>query len=255
MLIDLNELSKKYNLNINGVIHIGAHLGEEAKIYTELNINEVIWIEGNPSLILSLEENLKKYPDYFIHNLLVSDKENEKVTFNITNDTQASSILKLKMHKVQHPTIKVKEKISLRTKRIDNFIKKSIYNIKNYNFLNLDIQGTEYNALVGCGNLLKDIDYIYTEANVGELYEGAKFLSDLDQYLGRFGFIRMELKLTDSGWGDAFYCKSKMDNADIEYEISKKIGEAKSLQSQFKEKSKFDFKRKIKSFIKRVLTK
>ena len=33
MLIDFEELIKKYKINISGVIHVGGHVGEEIPIY------------------------------------------------------------------------------------------------------------------------------------------------------------------------------------------------------------------------------
>ena len=33
MILDLEKIVLKYNLNIKGVIHIGAHLGQEYPIY------------------------------------------------------------------------------------------------------------------------------------------------------------------------------------------------------------------------------
>ena len=35
MLLDLEMLVKKYNMDIKGVIHIGAHFGEENNVYKQ----------------------------------------------------------------------------------------------------------------------------------------------------------------------------------------------------------------------------
>ena len=48
MLINLEELISKYNLNIKGIIHCGAHHAEEFKLYKKNKINNVVWIEANP---------------------------------------------------------------------------------------------------------------------------------------------------------------------------------------------------------------
>jgi len=40
-----------------GVIHIGAHLAEEAKLYSAKNLN-VLWIEPNPELFIKIGENI-----------------------------------------------------------------------------------------------------------------------------------------------------------------------------------------------------
>ena len=36
MLLDFDNLIKKYNMNITGVIHVGAHIGQEYEIYRNI---------------------------------------------------------------------------------------------------------------------------------------------------------------------------------------------------------------------------
>ena len=45
MLIPLNYLIKKYNLDISGISHIGAHVGQEVEIYKENNIDKIYLFE------------------------------------------------------------------------------------------------------------------------------------------------------------------------------------------------------------------
>ena len=85
-------------------------------------------------------------------------------------------------------------------------------NISGVNFICIDTQGYELEALKGCKNSLKKIDYIYTEVNRDYLYEENPLISDLDLFLKNFGFIRVETKWAKDGllpWGDAFYVKLK----------------------------------------------
>ena len=55
MLLEFKELIKKYNLNIVGIIQIGAHHGEEDSLYTESNIDNVIYFEPIKSNFRTLE--------------------------------------------------------------------------------------------------------------------------------------------------------------------------------------------------------
>ena len=43
MLLNLTQLKEKYNLNIDGVIHIGGHWGEEHTLYKSLNVENIIY--------------------------------------------------------------------------------------------------------------------------------------------------------------------------------------------------------------------
>jgi hypothetical protein len=49
LLIPLSQL-KKLNVYPRGVIHIGACYLEEAPIYQEWGVQNVLWIEANPKL-------------------------------------------------------------------------------------------------------------------------------------------------------------------------------------------------------------
>jgi hypothetical protein len=44
----------------NGILHIGAHYGQEAQEYNKKNLN-VIWIEASEAPFAKLQENLKKF--------------------------------------------------------------------------------------------------------------------------------------------------------------------------------------------------
>ena len=42
---DLQQLAEKYQLEIQGFIHIGAHYGQEYEIYQKLNIVNLVFFE------------------------------------------------------------------------------------------------------------------------------------------------------------------------------------------------------------------
>ena len=58
MILDLKGIVKKYNLNINGVIHCGGHYGEEYDTYLELGINNQVWFEPQPEVFKIMESKL-----------------------------------------------------------------------------------------------------------------------------------------------------------------------------------------------------
>ena len=194
-------------MKINGVLHLGAHQAEEAPAYQEVGVPKVIWIEGNPELMSSLKTELKKYSNQLVYNVLVSDTDNQKMIFNVTNNYQSSSILELGTHKDHSPDVKVDHTISLTTHRLDTFFANNNIDISDYNFLNIDLQGAELLAMRGLGDLMRHFDYIYTEINIGEVYKNCPVLFELDTYLHQYGFIRTETYLTPWQWGDAFYIK------------------------------------------------
>ena len=204
MLIDYVYLSNKYKLNINGILHIGAHYCEELYKYRQLvPENKIVWIEGNKNIVDSIRIH---FPERRIFNLLISDKDNEEVFFIITNNGESSSILELKEHLTEYPQIHEVCREKRLTTTIDSFIEN--HNIENtLNFVNMDIQGAELKALQGMKNYIKYVDYLYLEVNEKHLYEGGCLESELDNFLKDFGFERKEICMTNNGWGDAFYMK------------------------------------------------
>ncbi len=202
MLISLDYLVKKYSLKIDGILHIGACRLEELNVYTNLKINNIIWVEANKSLVIEMK---KKYPNEKIFNICLGDNDNEIRNFMITNNEQSSSLLEFGTHKNEHPDVCKIKNVEVKTSTLDTFTNMIIG--ENFNFLNLDIQGAELMVLKKGVNTLKTIDYIYTEINVKELYKGCGLLKDLDDFLLTQGFERIETKLLKYGWGDAFYIR------------------------------------------------
>jgi len=204
MFISLDELSKKYNIELKGILHVGAHLCEEINVYEKyLPRNKILWVEA---LYDKVEISKKKYKNLQIEFALVSDK-NEIVNWNVSNNGQSSSILELGLHKIFHPDIYYIKSGLREAKPLRDIINK--YDIP-YNFINLDIQGAELIALKGMEEYLENIDYIYTEVNCDYVYKECALITDIDNYLQNFGFIRVEtFWFEDCKWGDAFYIKNK----------------------------------------------
>ena len=204
MLIPLQYLVDKYNIQFKGILHVGAHECEELKDYNLYITNDkILWVEAMPDKV---ELCKSKYPDIFIENAVISDKI-EKVKFNISNHGQSSSILNFGLHSHYHPTVCYVNSFETETTLLKDIICK--YNI-NYNFINLDIQGVELRALKSMSEYLQNIDYIYTEVNCAEVYQGCDKVTDLDEYLKTFGFKRVETHWTGCKWGDAFYIKEEI---------------------------------------------
>ena len=80
-----------------------------------------------------------------------------------------------------------------------------------------DIQGYELEALKGMPNHLKIAEYIYLEVNFEEVYLGCSQIKDIDKFLLKFGFMRVGIRKTDKGWGDAIYSKNNILIAKLYY--------------------------------------
>jgi len=212
MYISIKKIIDEYNLNIKGIVHIGGCKGEELFSYYKSKIKNIILVEANPDLIKGL--NFKKfiYNNFLRMNISIESfaafNQNDQImNLNITNNLQSSSVLNLLKHSELYPNIIVKKKTKIITKTINKIFEEN-YDIKNFNFLNLDIQGAELKAMEGCSEILSSIDAVYTEINFEELYEGCPHVNEIDLFLKEFKFKRVLTKTPDHpSWGDALYLK------------------------------------------------
>lgn len=209
MLIKFNDICKKYKFLPKGIIHIGAHELEEMHDYKAAGVNNILWIEGNPSLYESGIRKTEGTEQKFF-NGLIYDKDDVELDFNITNNMQSSSILRFGKHKEYHPSIDVVDVIKMKSIRVDTLLRNNGIDEKSYDFLNLDIQGVELRAMISCGSYLDNIKYIYTEVNSGEVYESNDLIENIDSFLSDREFSRIETKMTAFEWGDAFYIKKDL---------------------------------------------
>lgn len=204
MLIPLDYLVKKYNINFKGILHVGAHECEELKSYENyLPRNKILWVEALPDKVKLCKQ---LYNDINIEHAIVSDVV-ENVQFNISNNGQSSSILEFGLHSKYHPSIKYVSSFNGTTTLLKDILPK--YDI-NYNFLNFDIQGAELKALKGMEEFLNNVDYLYSEVNSDYVYKNCALINELDEYLKQFDLIRIETEWTNCKWGDAFYIKSNL---------------------------------------------
>lgn len=205
----IQNLNKYLTIPIRGAIHIGAHRGEESKWYQENNIKPIVWIECNEDYKKDIEKNANK-EDIVI--ITCVGNENKTIEFNVANNGQSSSILDLDRHKLLHPEVFYTNKKSVSLRKMNDLIKEYSIQTELYNFLNIDIQGYELEALKGFEGNIDMFDYLYMEVNATSVYKNCASIFELDTYLEKYNFKRSATVMwnQDHGWnewGDAFYTK------------------------------------------------
>jgi FkbM family methyltransferase len=205
MILDFNALIKKYNLKINGVLHIGAHHGQEYTEYIKNNIENAIFFEPVLETFNILQSNIKDPRVVLVNKALGS--ESKKISMNIekNNGGMSSSVLSPKLHLEMYPHIKFTEKQEVDMITLDPYMKE-VSDYKKFNFINIDVQGYELEVLKGSSETLLNIDYIMTEVNLQEMYENCVLINQLDLFLKKFKFTRKEM-WNNNAWGDALYIK------------------------------------------------
>ena len=176
-------------------------MAEELDQYQSLHWGSVIWIEAQRELAERLSEKFSSTNQRVIHTA-VWDTSNLELNLKITNNSQSTSLLELGTHKEDYPDIRVSKTELVKTSRIDSLFNKETIP----EFINIDIQGAEIQALRGFGELLHRVKYVYCEVNKQEVYVDCAKVSEIDEYLKLFGFKRITTRWVPlKGWGDAFY--------------------------------------------------
>jgi FkbM family methyltransferase len=202
MLLNLENLINQYDLKIKGVLHIGAHFGQEYSTYENMGIKNVVFFEPVPETFNRLLENIGDKA-ILVNTALGNYNGFVEMNIETANQGQSSSILNPKIHLEQYPHITFNNKIQVSMNKLDDYIE----NHSNYNFINIDVQGYELEVLKGGSEYLKNIDYIMTEVNRDEVYENCAKVDEIDKFLLEFGFDRVETNWAGGTWGDAFYIK------------------------------------------------
>jgi len=208
MLFSENDfflILKHHNIHVKGIIHVGAHSCQELPTYKLLGLKDedIVWIEAIPWKVQ--EAKLKGIEN--IYNVVITDKDDEDIVFNITNNEESSSILELGTHSKAYPNIVYVNKINQKTITLDTFFERNNLDNQKYNFWNLDIQGAELIALKGATKHLPFVDILYLEVNEEELYVNCALVHEIDSFLFDYGFKRIYTIITDKKWGDAIYLK------------------------------------------------
>lgn len=203
MLLKLDKLIEKYSMKITGVIHVGAHYGEEIFDYVKAGIQRVVFFEADESSYEICYDVTAKIDGVSVYCCaLGSARSTRLLNTEQANNGQSNSLLKPKKHLQYYPDIVFTGSEEVEVHPLDRF------NIASCNFLVADVQGYELEVLKGATETLKRIDYVYLELNREEMYEGCAMVDDIDKFLS--DFTRVETKWTKRGYGDGLYIRRSL---------------------------------------------
>jgi FkbM family methyltransferase len=204
MVISLDKIIRKYDLKITGVIHIGAHYGQEYKDYAKHNIQNLIFFEPLASNYHKLLSSLPKDKGIITFNLALGNTRGlMEMYVETANSGMSCSLLEPALHLTQYPHIKFPRKETVKVNKLDNIP----FDRTAYNMINIDVQGYELEVFKGADRTLDFIDIIYTEVNREEVYKNCAKIEEIDSFLSEWDFDRMETDWAGGTWGDALYLK------------------------------------------------
>lgn len=188
------EIKKNLLAESGGVLHVGAHYGQEAKLYSALGLG-VIWIEADEKPFLVLQKTIKKYANQSAIQALVGDRDEKSVLFYEANNNTSSSLFEFGQDMPVESLKMVKTK-KLNMVRIDKMFTEN--ELKPYLYWCLDVQGAELLALKGAGTLISVPKVIEVEVSTREEYRGGALYSELHEYLTTFNFFPLWKPKSDS---------------------------------------------------------
>ena len=111
---EFSRLKKKYGMNITGIVHVGAHYGDEIPEYLSNNIKKIVCFEPLKRNLLVLKRQESDFVKIFPFAL--GNKEKNVVMYISSNKAKSSSILRPKKHLIRHPRTKFigKEEVSMK---------------------------------------------------------------------------------------------------------------------------------------------
>ena len=173
--------------NIHNIFEIGANYAQDAEVLAEeFNVlpDEIYVFEAHPDIC----KTIKKIHKFHAYNNAVYNEKKE-MSFNIcdvkSENTGMSSLLD--SNKTAYNKTGIVQAI-----RMDDFMYEN--DIKEIDFVKIDVEGCNYEVLEGFGNRIKDIHCIQIEADHIENWKGEHLWRDIYKMLVHSGF---ELVLFD----------------------------------------------------------
>ncbi len=198
----------------NGIVHVGAHTGQEIVEYKEYAPRNLVWIEADPEVFQRLHKNVTQpwgltNTEQWCLNALVSDTDGEMVDFHLAkNGSQSSSMFDftdLLISRFPHaaPTGTV---LQLESKTLNSLLTGVGLEPSQIDYLVLDTQGAELKCLAGLGSFIDHLQYLTVEVSTVEYYSGGAQMHELDTHLESRSFLRIS---GTPNWqhGDALYIR------------------------------------------------
>lgn len=173
-------------ISVRGIVHVGAHKGEEVPLYVEAGVDDILLIEANPAMARYLRRNEFKVLELAIGN------HTGTIEMWKTSWSQRWSLCKPAEH-IRRGTFTTECR---RLRDLD---------LARYNVLVLDIQGAELDALRGAD--LNCFELIILETRDDELYENSAKPSDIWTYLLSCGWTQESVWPHGNGIYDEVWTK------------------------------------------------
>ncbi len=227
-----DRLLRKYNCQRRGALYLGGNQGEMLLTLVLLGFKKILVAEPQPELFKQLQQTvvlanqfLSSYDSWidgeqitFIQAVQCAiGAVNSEAELYITSDSHLTSLFKPIEETINAETtysdVTVDNKIVVPLKTVDSLIEESSGDVSEFNFLYMNIQGSELAALKGAQQTLPLLDSIYLEQNLIPRYQDCPKPEEIDNYLLNNHFVKAwQYFLPDCGVSYDFYINKKIGN-------------------------------------------
>lgn len=187
---------REHQTRATGILHLGAHTGQEREVYRELG-KPVVWVEANPEIFGLLKSNIAPIPHHSALCALLGDTDGKEQTFHISNNFEgvSSSVFPFGEYAAGERSLwpeldlKMVSTMTLPMARLDTLLAANNLDARDYDFWVLDLQGAEMLALAGAGHSLLHCRCLLAEVSEKEVYRGGADYQDLQRYLAAADFF------------------------------------------------------------------
>nr|QBK91918.1 MAG: methyltransferase domain protein [Pithovirus LCPAC304] len=185
------------------VLHVGAGdllRSNELEQYIDRAVEQVVYIEAVPYLVtngrgkIDQQNSINGRNDKIYHGLVWRESGLTK-TFKLFNNDTFSSIYGINNAEWKWPAIQdVKTwDITLETITLDDFLEKEKIDGQEYECMAMDVQGAEYDVLLGGERFLENVNCMKLEVSSKEFYTGQALYPELRDHLCSKGFYVEEM--------------------------------------------------------------
>jgi FkbM family methyltransferase len=203
----------------SGVIHVGAHEGQEVASYLRAGCARVVLVEANPEHCATLRRRFADVPQVTVLEYAVSDAcgpAELRLHASRSGDTQSSSLLALKRF-ADVGTLRAAGTVAVTAITLDELCARHAIDPAAHELLVLDVQGAEGHVLRGAAQVLPRLRAVLCEVELVELYDGAPLEAEIVERLAAAGFARIDAlyyELADArgrrgvAWGDGLFVRA-----------------------------------------------
>lgn len=187
-----------------------------------LNEPTIFTFECNPNTLPLCRKRVKKFKNIHLIEKAVSNIDGKVKFYPIdqkktlttwkNGNPGASSLFKVSG---KYPVEKyVQREVEVDAITLKSFMK--LHRLKHIDLLWMDIQGAELLALQGLSGMIKNVKFIYTEAEFFEIYKDQPLFEDIKYFLTKNGFMFLGFSYLAKYAGDAIFINRNIVSSPLE---------------------------------------